>query len=111
MVNASVICTNKTGMLTQNVMNVVAGLISIHAKFVCNLKENKARTNAPIWIRISPERRTSPRPPPTNVKHADDFSIEHGNITAILSPQLKRLFNQSITINCTALTAAAAQLI
>ena len=26
-------------------MSIIASSISIHAKFVCNLKENKARTN------------------------------------------------------------------
>ena len=34
--------------------------------------------------------------------HADDFSIEQGDINTNLSPQLKRLFNQSIAINSTA---------
>jgi len=37
-----------------------------------------------------------------NRKHAGNFSIEQDNINAIPSPQLKRLFNQSITINSTA---------
>src|SRR6266403_4550322 len=45
--NASVVCTDKTGTLTQNVMSVVAGSIGFHAKFVRNLRENKVRTNAP----------------------------------------------------------------
>ena len=42
MANASVICTDKTGTLTQNVMTVVAGSVGIHAKFVCRLDESKA---------------------------------------------------------------------
>jgi len=41
MANASVVCTDKTGTLTQNVMSVVAGLIGIHTKFVRNLKDKK----------------------------------------------------------------------
>ena len=40
--------------------------------------------------------------PQANRKHADDFSIEQPEINFILSPQLKHLFNQSITINSTA---------
>ena len=36
--------------------------------------------------------------PQVNWKHADDFPIEQGDINTILSPQLKPLFNQSITI-------------
>jgi len=40
--------------------------------------------------------------PPVNRKHADDFSIESRAISnTILSLQLKRLLNQSITINST----------
>ena len=46
MANASVVCTDKTGTLTQNVMTVAAGSIGIHAKFVQKLKDNQARMNA-----------------------------------------------------------------
>ena len=102
MANASVVCTDKTGTFTQNVMSIVAGSIGIHAKFVRNLKENKARTNAPdqdqdqsrekdITEAAADERQA-------NRKHADDFSIEQGDINTILSP----IFNQLITINSTA---------
>jgi Ca2+-transporting ATPase len=106
MANASVVCTDKTGTLTQNVMSVVAGSIGIHAKFVRNLKENKARTNAPDREQDQPQEQDQPLEqdvtevadePRANRKHADDFSIEQGDINTILSPQLKRLFNQSIT--------------
>jgi Ca2+-transporting ATPase len=38
MANALVICTDKTGTLTQNEMTVIAGSIGIHAKFVQKLK-------------------------------------------------------------------------
>ncbi|KAF9647966.1 calcium-translocating P-type ATPase [Thelephora ganbajun] len=94
MANASVVCTDKTGVLTQNAMTVAAGSIGIHAKFVRNIKENKDRTNAST---IEPA-----GGPQVNRKRSHDFSIEQGNINAILSPQLKRLFNQSIAINSTA---------
>jgi Ca2+-transporting ATPase len=93
MANTSVVCTDKTGTLTQNVMSVVAGSIGIHAKFVRNLKDNKARTNAPDQEQDKPQ---------VNRNHADDFSIEQSDINTILSPQLKRLINQSIAINSTA---------
>ena len=105
MANATVVCTDKTGMLTQNVMSVVAGSIGIHAKFVRNLKENKARTNAPDQEQDQPQEQDvteAAGEPQVNRKHADDFSIEQGDINTILSPQLKRLFNQSIAVNSTA---------
>ncbi|KAF9644891.1 Ca-transporting ATPase, partial [Thelephora ganbajun] len=105
MANASVVCTDKTGTLTQNAMSVVAGSIGIHAKFVRNLKENKARTNAPDQGQDQPQEQGAIEPadgPQVNRKHAHDFSIEQGDINTILSPQLKRLFNQSIAINSTA---------
>ena len=105
MANASVVCTDKTGTLTQNVMSVVAGSIGIHAKFVRNLKDNKARTNAPDQDQDLPQEQDvteATDEPQVNRKHADDFSIEQGDINTILSPQLKRLINQSIAINSTA---------
>jgi Ca2+-transporting ATPase len=46
MANATVVCTDKTGTLTQNVMSVVAGSVGVHGKFVHRLAENQARTNA-----------------------------------------------------------------
>ena len=100
MANASVVCTDKTG--TQNAMSVIAGSIGIHGKFVRNIQENKTRTNAPDQDRhqeqdvteVDDELRVSR-------KHADDFSIDQSEINRILSPQLKRLFNQSIAINST----------
>ena len=105
MANASVVCTDKTGTLTQNVMSIVAGSIGIHAKLVRNLKENKARTNAPYQEQDQPQEQDvtdAADEPQANRKHADDFSIEQDNINTILSPHLKRLVNQSITINSTA---------
>ena len=38
--NITVICTDKTGTLTQNEMTVVAGTVGVHAKFVRRLEEN-----------------------------------------------------------------------
>jgi Ca2+-transporting ATPase len=43
MANASVICIDKTGTLTQNGMTVVAGSVGVHAKFVRRLDENSSR--------------------------------------------------------------------
>jgi len=93
MANASVICTDKTGTLTQNVMSVVAGSIGIHAKFVRKLEDNQARTNA--------NDRSPRRSPDSRIPH-NDFSIDQSNLNTILSPSLRSLCNEAITVNSTA---------
>jgi len=85
MANASVVCTDKTGTLTQNVMTVVAGSVGIHAKFVRQLEDNMARTNA--------DEQPGAR---------DDFSLDQAKLNNILSPQLRLLFNEAISVNSTA---------
>jgi Ca2+-transporting ATPase len=80
MADASVVCTDKTGILTQNVMTVVAGSVGVHCKFVRGLKENPTRTNA------------------NDIP--DDFSIDQAQLA--LSPPLRTLFNEAIVINSTA---------
>ena len=86
MANASVICTDKTGTLTQNEMTVVAGSIGIHAKFVRKLSENQARAGN--------EDSSGP--------NAKDFAVDISNLNSILTPQLVDLLNCSISINSTA---------
>ncbi len=88
MANASVICTDKTGTLTQNSMTVVAGSIGIHAKFVRKLDENAARTNA--------------NDNDVTRKHHQDFSVDQSNLNSVLSPQVRDLFNEAIAVNSTA---------
>jgi Ca2+-transporting ATPase len=86
-------------------MSFAASSICIHAKLIRNLKENKARTGAPNQDEAQPQEQDvtdAANSPQTNRKHADNFSIEQDNINTILSPQLKCLFNQSITLNSTA---------
>ena len=95
MANASVICTDKTGTLTQNAMSVVAGSVGIHAKFVRNLDENAARTNAE-------ETEQSASGSEIARKHPLDFSIEQDQLNTVLSRQIQELFNDAIAINSTA---------
>ncbi|KAF9778979.1 Ca-transporting ATPase [Thelephora terrestris] len=107
MANASVVCTDKTGILTQGAMTVVTGSIGVHGQFPRNLKDSKACTNAPDQ---DEDRDPSPEQditeaviePQVHPEHADDFWIDQSEIRSILSPQLRRLFNQSIAINSTA---------
>lgn len=95
MANASVICTDKTGTLTTNSMSVVAGSVGIHAKFVRNLDENAARTNAE-------ETEQSPSGTEIARKHPLDFSIDQAQLNIVLSRQIQEIFNESIAINSTA---------
>lgn len=94
MANASVICTDKTGTLTQNTMSVVAGSVGIHGKFVRELEENAARTNA--------DEKTDEKIEPRERKHKDDFSIDQAQLNTILPLPLKKLFNEAIAVNSTA---------
>lgn len=95
MANASVICTDKTGTLTQNAMSVVAGSIGVHAKFVRRLEQNQSRTNAADGSRSSHDSMS-------NAGHKRDFSIDQSDLNTVLSPQLRKLFNAAIAVNSTA---------
>jgi Ca2+-transporting ATPase len=94
MANSSVICTDKTGTLTRNVMSVVAGSVGIHAKFVRKLEDNQARTNAKRSR--SPHRNSDSKGP------RDDFSIDQSMLNTVLSRPLASLFNAAIALNSTA---------
>ncbi|KAF7374979.1 Calcium-transporting ATPase [Mycena sanguinolenta] len=87
MANASVVCTDKTGTLTQNVMTVVAGSVGINAKFVRHLEANEKR---------------SPANEPGVRKHVNDFSLDLSQLNTVMSPQLRELFNAAIAVNSTA---------
>jgi P-type Ca2+ transporter type 2C len=86
MANASVICTDKTGTLTQNEMTVVAGSIGVHAKFVRNLAENPTKAS----------NEDTSRP------NARDFAVDLSDLNTVLTPQLAELLNASIAVNSTA---------
>ncbi|EIW84082.1 calcium-translocating P-type ATPase [Coniophora puteana RWD-64-598 SS2] len=89
MANASVICTDKTGTLTQNSMTIVAGSIGIHAKVVRNLEGNQSRTNADDEGGSSNQT-------------SDDFSVDLTQLNDVLTLRVRELFNASIAINSTA---------
>ncbi|ETW83522.1 calcium transporting ATPase [Heterobasidion irregulare TC 32-1] len=78
MANASVICTDKTGTLTQNEMTIVAGSVGVHSKFVRQFEDNKARSNVDD-LNTSDDR-----------KRVQDFSLD------------QTLFNDTIAVNSTA---------
>ncbi|BEI91925.1 uncharacterized protein CcaverHIS019_0407450 [Cutaneotrichosporon cavernicola] len=83
--HATVICTDKTGTLTQNVMTVVAGSLGVHGKFVRNLEDNQERSIAGL-----------------SEADRDDFGFDMEEMNGIASPELQTLFNEAICINSTA---------
>lgn len=83
--HATVICTDKTGTLTQNVMSVVAGSLGVHGKFVRLLKENAERN---IATEDDPDRQ--------------DFAFDASEMNEVASPEVQTLFNEAICINSTA---------
>ncbi|KAF8267739.1 hypothetical protein EI94DRAFT_1729725 [Lactarius quietus] len=91
--NATVICTDKSGTLTQNEMTVVAGTIGIHGKFVRRLEENRKRTS----------------PEASSGSQTKDFSVDLAHLNGLLPRPLKNLFNAAISINTTAFEDADPQ--
>jgi Ca2+-transporting ATPase len=106
MANASVVCTDKTGTLTQNVMTVVAGSVGIHGKFVRNLKDNKTRTNADekkgADLETEGAEEIDEKASSQERKHPNDFSLDQSDLNNIMSAQLRTLFNSAIAVNSTA---------
>ena len=84
MANVLVICTDKTGILTQNMMNVVSGTVGVHAKFVRKLEENRE------WAGSEGRNGTS-----------KDL-VDLADLNAALPHPVKDLFNAVIAINSTA---------
>ncbi|KAE8226735.1 hypothetical protein CF319_g687 [Tilletia indica] len=78
MANATVVCTDKTGTLTQNEMQVVAGSIGVDLQFADYLDENQGRVNQDGW------------------------TIDQRNINDHVQGPLQVLLNDSIAVNSTA---------
>ncbi|EPQ30117.1 uncharacterized protein PFL1_02234 [Pseudozyma flocculosa PF-1] len=85
MANASVVCTDKTGTLTQNEMNVVAGTVGVHLKFANRLEENRKRLE-------------------TEGDSADGstWTMDQAELNKVIDGPLRTLFNDAIAINSTA---------
>jgi Ca2+-transporting ATPase len=95
MANSTVVCTDKTGTLTQNVMTVVAGSLGVHAKFVRQLENHQNRTNA------NEESGAGGASGSTSTARGD-FSIDQSRLNDITPEPLRRLFSDAININSTA---------
>lgn len=83
---ATVICTDKTGTLTQNQMSVVAGSVGVHCKFVRQLENHRGRAAA--------EEGSGGK--------GGDWAIDQANLGDVVDGPLRELFNDSIAVNSTA---------
>ncbi|PLW48503.1 hypothetical protein PCASD_04243 [Puccinia coronata f. sp. avenae] len=127
MANATVVCTDKTGTLTQNKMTIVAGSIGVHCKFAADLEQNERRVNIDEkdTDELQSDSITSPQEGNPQISVTDDpdspstqsatqtchpnlrldFSVDQAKIQQHLTPALIQLFNESIAINSTAFEA------
>ncbi|SNX85956.1 related to putative calcium P-type ATPase NCA-2 [Melanopsichium pennsylvanicum] len=91
MANASVVCTDKTGTLTQNEMSVVAGSIGVNFKFADRLEANRKRVETEHDASSSAQARI----------------VEQNELNSAISMPLQKLLNDSIAINSTAFEESA----
>lgn len=104
--NCSVICTDKTGTLTQNEMSVVAGSIGVHLKFAYNLEDNKGRvdTNQEKAVEEKDKRASQLSIPQTLQTRSGrkDWAVDQHELNEAINEPLQTLFNDAIAINSTA---------
>ncbi|KAH9024005.1 Ca-transporting ATPase [Lactarius deliciosus] len=95
---ASVICTDKTGTLTQNEMSVVAVSVGVHANFVHRPRQ-RGNTRR---LRIVEENRACTSSEARRAPNVNDIGVDLADLNTVLSHSLKDLFNAAIAINSTA---------
>ena len=93
MANASVVCTDKTGTLTQNQMTVVAAAIGRDIVVVRDLAQNPQRAGLCFDV----DRDDKP-----SYSHSERRILDISDLTAALPSTLCELMNDSIAINSTA---------
>ncbi|KDN51974.1 calcium-translocating P-type ATPase [Tilletiaria anomala UBC 951] len=107
MANASVVCTDKTGTLTQNEMSVVAGSIGAHLKFAFELHDHQDR----VHTSAGPVPRQQQHPPEgrSSIEHREgrrDWAIDQQQLSSVVRGALRTLLNDAIAINSTAFEEA-----
>ncbi|KAH9025687.1 hypothetical protein EDB83DRAFT_2678872 [Lactarius deliciosus] len=94
--NASVVCTDKTGTLTQNEMSVVAVSVGVHAKFVRSLEENSVWTGS--------ESRSDPNAKDIGV---DSANLVNDSVRKLLQFQISTHFTTVIVMTVWALSSSS----
>lgn len=97
--NASVICTDKTGTLTQNEMSVVAGSIGVHLKFALDIEENSGRIET---AGENDDRRAEASMEQHKTSTDQDSAIEQRDLSSAIDGPLRALLNEAIAANSTA---------
>ena len=90
MANASVVCTDKTGTLTTNVVTVVAGSLGVHRKF-SRVARGKTDEEDP---RANVNEETG--------RHRQEFRIDLTELNEALLESARNVLNGVIAINSTA---------
>lgn len=94
MANVSVMCTDKTGTLTQNVMTVVAGTVGVYIKFATSFEgilsdSTSNQDDAGYDGGYLPTR-------------GDVVFVDKKRLNSVLAPEVRALLNAAISINSTA---------
>lgn len=95
--NATTICSDKTGTLTQNKMTIVSGTLGTSLRF----GDRKAKAPVP---QLKDDVDKGKQPAESPVEHADDVSPSE--FVSTLSEDVKELLEQSIVLNTTAFEGA-----
>lgn len=95
--NATTICSDKTGTLTQNKMSTVAGVLGTSARFGDKKSPESSETSSPqspVESKIAPS-------------EADTHDVSIARFVATLDPDIRLLLTQSIAVNSTAFEGAS----
>ncbi|KAG0145622.1 hypothetical protein CROQUDRAFT_45541 [Cronartium quercuum f. sp. fusiforme G11] len=101
MANATVVCTDKTGTLTQNKMTVVAGSIGVNLKFA---DAARLTSESVEDEEEEPDKDSADKPKITISSSAParlDFTVPQHELSTALTPPLIELLAQSVGLNST----------
>ena len=102
MANASVVCTDKTGTLTQNEMTVVAGSIGAHLKFAYELKDHEDRVITTDDNKQDQQHGTERLSSVSHREGRKDWAIDQSELGVVVDGPLRTLLNDAIAVNSTA---------